>query len=165
MQYRNTPLRDTDKSPAQLVLGRQLRDSIPMFKDFYKPDNHCGATLRERERDMIKVGNRQKEAYDIHAKQLPHLRVGTEVAIQDPVSGAWDKSGTVMERYPYRQYLVKIDGSGRLTRRNRRHLKYLPPGNPQYHPPTQQGPCPQPAHKRISTRTARKPTWLGDYVT
>ena len=40
MQYRNTPLRDTDKSPVQLVLGRQLRDLIPVFKDFYKPDNH-----------------------------------------------------------------------------------------------------------------------------
>ena len=165
MQHRNTPLRETDKSPAQLVLGRQLRDSIPMYKDFYKPDNHWGATLREREKDMIKVRDREKEAYDIHAKQLPRLRVGTEVALQDPISRAWDKSGTIMEQYPYRQYLVKVDGSGRVTRRNRRHLKYLPPSSPQYHPATQPEPAPPPASQRISTRTARKPSWMHDYVT
>ena len=31
LQHRNTPLRDMDKSPAELALGRSHRDGIPLF--------------------------------------------------------------------------------------------------------------------------------------
>jgi hypothetical protein len=29
LQYRNTPMQDCRRSPAQMVFGRQMRDSIP----------------------------------------------------------------------------------------------------------------------------------------
>ena len=37
----------------------------------------------------------------------------------------WNKSGKVIERLDYDQYLVKVDGGGRLTRRNRRFLRKI----------------------------------------
>ena len=37
----------------------------------------------------------------------------------------WNKSGKIIEKLDFDQYLVKIDGGGRLTRRNRRFLKKI----------------------------------------
>ena len=40
----------------------------------------------------------------------------------------WGRSGIVMEVLPFRQCRIKVDGSGRLTVRNRVHLKpFIPP--------------------------------------
>ena len=37
----------------------------------------------------------------------------------------WCKSGKIVEKLDFNQYLVKVDGGGRLTRRNRRFLKKI----------------------------------------
>ena len=63
---------------------------------------------------------------------LPMLDVGDRVMIQNQ-SGRfpkkWDKSGVVIEKKGNDQHVVKVDGSGRLTLRNRRFLrKYKPHG-------------------------------------
>ena len=42
----------------------------------------------------------------------------------------WDRPGVIVEVGDYRQYLVKMDGSGRISLRNRRHLKKLAPTDP-----------------------------------
>ena len=44
MQYRNTPDRDTGLSPAQVVFGRQIRDTLPLSKGEYntRPDEREG---------------------------------------------------------------------------------------------------------------------------
>ena len=52
LQYRNTPLRGIHKSPAELALGRQLRDTLPLPRERYKVHNHWAYYLRERERLM-----------------------------------------------------------------------------------------------------------------
>ena len=62
------------------------------------------------------------------ARDLPELKVGDMVQIQnqrgvDPKR--WCKSGKIVEKLNFNQYLVKVDGSGRLTRRNRRFLKRI----------------------------------------
>ena len=36
LQYRNTPLRGINKSPAELALGRSLRDTVPLPRQRYK---------------------------------------------------------------------------------------------------------------------------------
>ena len=40
LQYRNTPMKGLHKSPAQLLLGRKLRDCIPQPESGYKVSNH-----------------------------------------------------------------------------------------------------------------------------
>ena len=59
---------------------------------------------------------------------MPDLKVGDTVQIQnqhgvDPKR--WCKSGKIVEKLDFNQYLVKVDGGGRLTRRNRRFLKKI----------------------------------------
>ena len=62
------------------------------------------------------------------ARDLHDLKVGDMVQIQnqrgvDPKR--WCKSGKIVEKLDFNQYLVKVDGGGRLTRRNRRFLKKI----------------------------------------
>ena len=62
------------------------------------------------------------------ARDLPDLKVGDMVQIQnqrgvDPKR--WCKLGKIVEKLDFNQYLVKVDGGGRLTRRNRRFLKKI----------------------------------------
>ena len=56
--------------------------------------------------------------------------VGTLVQVQNqagPHKDKWDLSGTVVEVLTHDAYHVKMDGSGRVTKRNRR---FLPPNSP-----------------------------------
>ena len=40
-----------------------------------------------------------------------------------PNANKWDLSGKVVEVLDYQSYLVKMDGTGRVSKRNRRFLK------------------------------------------
>ena len=42
-------------------------------------------------------------------------------------SRRWNKTGTIVEVKDFDQYMVKVDGSGRLTLRNRRFLRPISP--------------------------------------
>ena len=65
-----------------------------------------------------------------HTKTLPVLRVGDVVLVQNqtgPRSNKWDQSGVVVELNGYDQYRIKMDGSGRVSLRNRQFLKKIVP--------------------------------------
>ena len=137
-QYRNTPLRGINKSPAQLALGRQIRDTIPLPRYRYKVSNEWRHTLKDREITMSKSNEVIKAKYDISSKILPELPVGSPVLCQNARNLKWDRSGIVVTAAKYRQYYVKMDGSQRLTLRNRRHLRPIlvnKPIVPVLHPP------------------------------
>ena len=54
------------------------------------------------------------------------MGVGQTVQVQNqtgPYAKKWDLSGKVVEVLDYHSYLVKMDGSGRVSKRNRRFLK------------------------------------------
>ena len=123
LMYRNTPLRDGDRSPAQLALGRHLRDSIPSPSQRYKLSPEWCRDLRRRELSMVTRGEKSKAAYDVGTKQLSELSVGDSVLCQDARTKVWDRRGVIVEKSPFRKYLVKMQGTGRVTIRNRRHLK------------------------------------------
>ena len=70
-----------------------------------------------------------------HAHRLPDLPVGAVVQVQnqkgkDPLR--WDRSGVVVESLGNQQYTVKMDGSGRVSLRNRRFLRKIEPFVPRY---------------------------------
>ncbi len=44
-----------------------------------------------------------------------------------PHKNKWDVSGTVVEVLGYDSYNVRLDGSGRVTKRNRRYLRPILP--------------------------------------
>jgi len=131
LQLRNTPDPDCNVSPAQIVFGRQLRDAFtfvnriekfknpnirPMWRDAWKSKENA---LRTR-------FTRNTERLNTKARDLVPLSPGERVFVQNQNGNhptKWDRSGIVMESHGNDQYLVKIDGSGRLTLRNRRFLR------------------------------------------
>ena len=54
LEYRNTPDRDTGRSPAQVVYGRQLRDFVPVQPGKYRPRAEWLLTMEQRELALAK---------------------------------------------------------------------------------------------------------------
>ncbi|CAC5407542.1 unnamed protein product [Mytilus coruscus] len=106
LQYRNTPDRNTKLSPAMCIFGHPIRDFIPI------PPGRANAYHAE------------------HTKRLPPLATGDCVRIQNQIGHypfKWDKTIVIIEVRQFDQYAVKVDGSGRVTLRNRKFLrKYVP---------------------------------------
>ena len=84
----------------------------------------------EREKALRNRHVKAIESYNEHAKELPDLDEGDCVAVQNGGGShpkRWDKTGRVMQKLPFRQYQVKVDGSNRLTLRNRKFLRKIDP--------------------------------------
>ena len=65
------------------------------------------------------------ERYTKAHKMIP---VGSHVAVQNQAGrfpNKWDKTGMVVENLDHDKVLVKLDGSGRLTTRNRKFVKKI----------------------------------------
>ena len=130
LQYRNTPDRDTGLSPAMCVFGRAIRDFIPVHPGRYLPHPAWRETLVAREEALRNRHHKLCERLTEHTRNLAPLKVGDHVRIQNQ-SGAhpnkWDRTGIVAEVRQYDQYIIRVDGSGRATLRNRKFLrKYIP---------------------------------------
>ena len=130
LQYRNTPERDTGLSPAMCVFGRAIRDFIPVHPGRYLPHPAWRETLVAREEALRNRHHKICERLTEHTRDLPPLKVGDHVRIQNQ-SGVhptkWDRTGIIVEVRQYHQYIVHVDGSGRVTLRNRKFLrKYTP---------------------------------------
>ena len=136
LQLRNTPDKDTGLSPAEMLLGRQLRDFLPG-----KPKPHMTShkDLKDvwqkvaewRELALAPRGAKMHDKLEQGTKELPPLEIGDHVMIQNQLGNKpkrWDKRGVVVQADPAtRQYKVMSFGSRRLTLRNRKFLrKYSP---------------------------------------
>ena len=155
LQYRNTPDPVTGLSPAEVVFGRQLRDFTPVLPAKYRPRDEWSRTLERREEALTRRHYKDHERWSEHTKNLKPLKVGDNVYIQNQTgnhSRRWDKSGVVVEVKQHDQYLVKKDGSGVATLRNRRYLRKFQPFNTALKLPT-----PSPAGPVTSQLTPPKP--------
>jgi hypothetical protein len=130
LQYRNTPDRDTGISPAMSIFGRPIRDFIPILPGRYRPHSTWRETLLAREEALRNRHMKAAERWSEHTRRLPSLKVGDTVRIQNQTGQfplKWDKTGRVVEVRQFDQYVVRVDGSGRVTLRNRKFLrKYVP---------------------------------------
>ena len=126
LTYRNTPDRDTGLSPSQVLYARKLRDTVPV-----KPGDLClrsewVLTKEAREKALARRHHLRGKELDEHTRQLSTLELGTIVQVQNqhgPHANKWDLSGVVVEVLNFDAYLVKMDGTGRVSKRNRRFLK------------------------------------------
>ena len=73
---------------------------------------------------------RVAEYWSEHKKRLQALFVGDCLRIQNQTGhlpNKWDKTGSVVEVCQFDQYVIRVDGSGRMTLKNRKFLrKYVP---------------------------------------
>ena len=130
LQYRNTPDPTTKLSPAMCVFGRPVKDLIPILPGKYHPHPTWRNSLDLREEALRHRHMRHQEKWSEHTKLLPPLKIGDRVRIQNQTGShpnKWDRTGIVTEVRQFHQYLIRIDGSGRQTLRNRKFLrKYIP---------------------------------------
>ena len=132
MMHRNTPNRGTKISPSEMLFGIKLRDHLP---NKFRP-------LRKEWRQIQKgielhnaAKNQQMEESSNSRRTLLPLNLGDRVSIQNQHGNKprlWSNTGTIVEVLPDRQYRLLIDGSKRLTLRNRKFLKKVnqqPPRN------------------------------------
>ena len=137
LQLRNTPDPDCDLSPAQILFGRPIRDSLSFVNRLEKYSNpHVRPMWREawanKEEALRTRFTKSSEALNEHAKELPPLSVGDRCFIQNQTGRhptKWHRTGSVVEAGRHDQYLIKVDGSGRLTKRNRRFLRAFKPAS------------------------------------
>ena len=127
LQYRNTPLRGLEDSPAEVIFGRRLRDGLPTPTSS-RPEWKRLRILREL--SAARLHARVEDRYNEHTKLLRPLDVGNVVLIQNQTGSCprrWDSTGLIVEKLANRQYRIKVHGSGRITLRNRRFIKLLSP--------------------------------------
>ena len=139
LQYRNTPDPETKISPAMCIFGRPIKDFIPILPGRYQPHPTWQDTLQKREEALRNRHVKAAERWSEHTKRLPPLRVGDTVRIQNqtgPQPRRWERTGTVVEVRQFDQYLVRVDGSRRVTLRNRKFLRRYIPAGPRQQPVT-----------------------------
>ena len=124
LQYRNTPLPDIKLSPAQILLHRNLRDSMPAHPDHYHLNKNWVISAKDREEAFAKRNEILIRKYDAHVRELPPLAIGTDVVVQSKMKGKrWDRRGKIVETLPHRQYRIRMCPSGRITLQNRRFIR------------------------------------------
>ena len=138
LQLRNTPETDSNLSPAQILLGRTLRDSLPLrppipFRTtIFDPDSAVSRVWKDawsaKEHALKTRLARQVEKLEIGSHALKPLEIGDTVRLQNQAGNhptKWDKTGAVVQIGDNDQYIVMVDGSRRLTLRNRRYLRKM----------------------------------------
>jgi hypothetical protein len=133
MTYRNTPDRDTGLSPAETLCGRPLKDFLPAIpgrtntRPRETPMLHTWTDLSaHREKALATRATRDHEKWSATSRTLPPLKVGDHVFIQNQSGNypnRWDKRGVVVEVLQNHQYRVRVDGSRRVTLRNRQFMR------------------------------------------
>jgi hypothetical protein len=98
MQYRNTPMQDSMRSPAQMVFGRQMRDFLPSLPHKYEPTKDWSVTQEYKERTLAKNWECDDQEWRERTKDLDDLEVGSPVAIQNQ-TGNNRPSGTRQELF------------------------------------------------------------------
>merc|ERR1712218_276333 len=142
MQHRNTPDSEYGLSPAQLIFGRPVKDFLPIKPGNFSPSEVWVDCRQKRELAMKTRFSRGLERWSEHSRNLPPLSLGQRVLVQNQhgagkTAQRWDRSGTVIEDLGHNKYRIRVDGSGRVTDRNRQFLRKFSSVTP-----TEPGPSP-----------------------
>ena len=97
-----------------------------MPKEFLQQRKEWVILKTEREKALSTKYGKIQADLDRHSHPLKPLPVGSVVQVQnqkgnDPLR--WDRSDIVVEDLGNQQFSIKMDGSGRVTLRNRRFLR------------------------------------------
>ena len=130
LQHRNTPSSGLGMSPSEVVFGRKIKDLLPIKPGSLKMNSEWQKLLESRDLALARRHAKRGQDLEEHTRKLRQLEVGEVVAVQNQKGNKptrWDHTGTIVEVRPNDQYVVKVDGSGRLTVRNRKFLKPIKP--------------------------------------
>ena len=131
LQLRNTPNPQCDLSPAEIVFGHPLRDAFSFVnRQVTFTNRHIRRTWRkawQAKEDALRLSAGRNDALLAqHTRSLSVLQCGNRVFIQNQrrhYPRKWNKIGIIVEVLPWDQYVIKVDDSGRIIKRNWRFLK------------------------------------------
>ena len=178
--YRDTPIAATGVSPSQLMMGKHLRTTLPVPAATLEPLWPDRETVLDRD-------NQYKHATSLYhdkkhgARPLQPLETGDPVLVKTDGQKGWNEKGIIQgEAGTPRSY--NIETKLGVQRRNRRHLRSMPPTRqenpncpvqpvqPSEQPPVQSPaqlpvqPSAQPPELRRSGRVATKPDRLIEQI-
>jgi len=117
---------------------RHIRVCKPPWKiQQRKPSSDMERCMAEKRDSPSSTLPRSAETHDEHCHSLPALANGDRCYIQNQTGNYprwWDRSGTVVESHGYNSYTVKVDGTSRVMRRNRKYLWCFLPASPAISP-------------------------------
>ncbi|XP_038058795.1 uncharacterized protein K02A2.6-like [Patiria miniata] len=164
LTYRSTPIPGLNLSPARLLMGRELRTTLPTLPRNLRP--------KVINTHQLKAADKQRKAKsesyfnEKHGvRHLCELKPGDTVRIRNkthlsPLGEVVRKAG------PPRSYIVNVQGVE--YRRNRRHLLLIPEPEPVLEVQTPPDPIhpqnPKPTTTVRPRRTGKPPRWHQDYV-
>ena len=129
LQLRNSPDRDCNLSPAQIIFGRPLRDAFPFVNCQLKFDNPAVHPMWREAWKSKEDALKHRFVRSVEGLNRTHspteLKLGDTVFVQNQCSthpNKWDRSGVIIECNSFDQCIIKIDGSDRLTSRNCKFL-------------------------------------------
>lgn len=123
--YRSTPCATTRVCPAELLMGRKIRTTLPTL------ENNLQLRWPNRKSVMLKdktEKDRQAFYYNCHngAKNLSMLRPGDTVLTKLDHRKVWASPAVIrQESVTPRSYVIETE-QGAILRRNRRHLRAVP---------------------------------------
>ena len=86
--------------------------------------------MDQREIALARRHTTRQATLQEHTKKLVPLKLGMVVSVQNQKGNKpkrWDLSGIVVEVKEHNQYLIKMDGTGRASLRNRQFLRPIIP--------------------------------------
>ena len=95
MQYRNTPLQGINLSPAQILLGQNIRDFFPFTNAKSQIRKEWLITADERDKALSRRHATHVERLSLHTHELPALVIGESVLIQNQTRNhldRWDRT-------------------------------------------------------------------------
>ena len=118
LAYRSTPL-ENGLSPAELLMGRKLRTTVPMTSQQLKPKLLNSSQLQRKERETRK---KKKISFDKchRARHLKLLKPGDIVWLPE-----MQKKARVIRQTRNRSYIIQTDDGG-TYQRIRKHLNWIP---------------------------------------
>ena len=150
---RATPVRGSDKSPAELLFNRKISTPLPSVYDTHQPH----VDLLERNSEVAKGYHDTP-----NPKPLPPLAEDSNVLYRDPITRTW-KLATITQCGPQpRSYNLRT-ATGTHIRRNRRDIRPVPPDTLPctQHVTHAEHPLDTPPVLRRSTRVRHPPDRLG----
>lgn len=129
MCYRSTPCSTTGASPAELLMGRKIRTTLPTIERNLQPSWPDKQQIKQKDE-----AEKRKQAYYYNrrhgARPLPPLQPGGKVLTKLDHQKSWTAPAVVTsESVTPRSYLIETE-QGASHRRNRRHLQAMPAPQP-----------------------------------
>ena len=83
LQHRNTPGQEVKLSPAQMIFGRPIKDTMPVKPGEFNPSDVWINCRVARELALRHKVIKEGEKWNEHTKTFPSLNVGQHVFIQN----------------------------------------------------------------------------------